>query len=87
MATNENPQQSSYGTHAHERPAEGEFGRLARRAATDIKDLGSVALVEGRHGAARGRAWLEVAVRAHPLRGVLVALGLGAVLGYLVGRP
>ena len=87
MATNQNPQQASYSTRAHERRGEGELGRLARRAAMDIKELGSVALVEGRHGAARARVRLEVAVRAHPLRGVLVALGLGAVLGYLVGRP
>ena len=86
MFGDQNLQHYSHGMDETDRPGTGEIGRLSRRLLDDVRELGSVAFVEGRRGSRRGWSTLKAAVRAGPMRAAVVALGLGAVLGYALAR-
>ena len=63
-----------------------ELGRVALatagEAATNLKEKGQAAFETGRDKAKEAKSKLEETVMEHPMKSVLIAVGVGLVLGY-----
>lgn len=67
-----------------------ELGRSAASslsdAASTLKEKGQAALETGKEKAGRAKDGFDAVVSAHPAKSVLIALGAGALIGYMLRR-
>ncbi|MCE9593782.1 MAG: hypothetical protein K8S98_06285 [Planctomycetes bacterium] len=67
-----------------------ELGRTAMSSASDataqLKEKGSAAWAAGRERVGKAKQNFDTVVGEHPMKSVLIALGVGAVLGYALRR-
>jgi ElaB/YqjD/DUF883 family membrane-anchored ribosome-binding protein len=67
-----------------------ELGRVAKSSAGELasklREKSEAALDAGRERARIARSDLEDSIRENPLKAVLIAVGVGAVLGYALHR-
>jgi len=65
-----------------------ELGRVALstagEAAANLKDKGQAALEAGRDKAKKAKGQFEDVVAENPMKSVLIALGVGVVVGYVI---
>jgi ElaB/YqjD/DUF883 family membrane-anchored ribosome-binding protein len=67
-----------------------ELGRTAMASASEatahLKEKGTAALAAGRERVGKAKQNFDTVVGEHPMKSVLIALGVGAVLGYALRR-